>query len=391
MLDDSDGGHTRFYDEAGENRVVKGEGTKFSARPYTHPVDGQDNPERDWGHTTGVIPWVRAGGGLGVLLGLELRRTDYGFRKHPYGDQHKLRVAYSTELNDFGGHYAYESLRTDNRARFGVDASISDLSIIRFHGFGNETSSAQPDDFYDVEQREYTFEPAYRFDTSGFRSLHRSGRQVRDDAVRGPTDAAAAGEPLRHRRLRAGGRASRVRPGPARPPGCRHQGRVPGSGRLRLPEGVGASRRRSARSHGGGGRATRRRRSRLRAHARATGGRPAGVGPVPLPRVRVRGGPVHHPRPAPPAVRGRRSAYGNAELRLTLVDRGDAFLSRIGVFGLADGGRVWLAGESSDTWHHGVGGGVFVSVMKPDNVCELLAVAQSEGRTRVYLLGGFMF
>jgi hemolysin activation/secretion protein len=87
---------------------------------------------------------------------------------------------------------------------------------------------------------------------------------------------------------------------------------------------------------------------------------------------------------------GDSAAYGNAELRLTLVDRDEAFLSRFGVFGLADGGRVWLAGETSDVWHHGFGGGVFVSVMKPENVWSL-AVAHSEGRTRVYLEGGFMF
>ena len=388
VLDDSDSGHTRFYDEAGENRVVKGEGTKFSARPYTHPVDGQDNPERDWGHTTGVIPWVRAGGGLGVLLGLELRRTDFGFRKHPYGDQHKLRVAYSTELNDFGGHYTYESLRTDNRARFAVDASISDLSIIRFHGFGNDTSSALPDDFYDVAQREYTFEPAYRFDTQAFDlsigpvvkfATTRSEDQPTLLQLENPYGTGDFGQ--------VGARVGFVLDRRDHPDAATKGAYLEAEGSVYpkawdVEETFGE------------------------AHAEAGVYATAPIVFKPTLALRVGGQQVWGRYPfhesaflgGPFTIRGLRrqryagdsSAYGNAELRLTLVDRGDAFLSRIGVFGLADGGRVWLAGESSDTWHHGVGGGVFVSVMKPENVWSL-SVAQSEGRTRVYLLGGFMF
>jgi hypothetical protein len=65
-------------------------------------------------------------------------------------------------------------------------------------------------------------------------------------------------------------------------------------------------------------------------------------------------------------------------------------VSGLGVFGLADGGRVWLAGETSDRWHHAFGGGVWMAVLKPENVWSL-AVATSEGRVRVYLEAGFMF
>ena len=87
---------------------------------------------------------------------------------------------------------------------------------------------------------------------------------------------------------------------------------------------------------------------------------------------------------------GDASVYGNAELRLALVDRGETFLSRIGIFGLLDGGRVFLRGEESDRWHHAYGGGLWVAIFKPGNVLSL-SVARSEGRTRLYARGGFMF
>lgn len=54
---------------------------------------------------------------------------------------------------------------------------------------------------------------------------------------------------------------------------------------------------------------------------------------------------------------GDASAYGNAELRLLLVRRDHALAPRFGVFGLADLGRVFLEGESSELWHTAVGGG----------------------------------
>ena len=75
-----------------------------------------------------------------------------------------LTVGYSTALRDFGAEYAYEALRTDNRGRFGIEAKISKLELIRYHGFGNETAITDDDDFYEVKQRQYSFAPSYRLD-----------------------------------------------------------------------------------------------------------------------------------------------------------------------------------------------------------------------------------
>ena len=116
VLDDSAGGHTRFYDSSGENQVIEGPGTRKNDRPYSTPLDGKEAPLRDWGASSRILPWFRAGSGYGVVLGLSLEQIDYGFRKHPYSHRHALRVGYSTERQAAGVHYDYESLRTDSRA-----------------------------------------------------------------------------------------------------------------------------------------------------------------------------------------------------------------------------------------------------------------------------------
>jgi hypothetical protein len=57
---------------------------------------------------------------------------------------------------------------------------------------------------------------------------------------------------------------------------------------------------------------------------------------------------------------------------------------------LADVGRVWLAGESSNTWHTAFGGGLwFAPFNSPIGVNA--AVARGDGRTALYLGTGFGF
>jgi hypothetical protein len=388
VLDDSDGAHTRFYDDAGENRIVRGPDTRVSDRPYEVPKDRADNPLRDWGGSTSVAPWGTAGGGLGAVIGLELRHTSYGFRKHPYASRHSLAVGYSTTVRDFGAEYAYEALRTDDRARFGIEAKISKLELIRFHGFGNETPVTEDDDFYEVKQRQYSFAPSYRLELDAI------------DIRVGPVVKFATTDLDDRTTLLA----------LQRPYGSDDFGQLGARVRVVL------DRRDLEKAATRGG--------LLSAEAsvypatwsvRETFGEVRGeaatylTAPVVLrPTLALRAGgqkvfgdyPFHESAflGGPDSVRGLRreryagdaAVFANAELRLAFVDRGATFLSRFGVFGLADGGRVFLDGESSDRWHGALGGGVWLAIFKPGNVVSL-AVARSEGRVHVYAQGGFMF
>ena len=85
---------------------------------------------------------------------------------------------------------------------------------------------------------------------------------------------------------------------------------------------------------------------------------------------------------------GRSGAYGNAELRVAVgrLSAGD-----VGVFGLADGGRVWVSGESSDRWHGAAGGGVWFAWHHRRANTITVAAARSPERTALYVRAGFMF
>jgi hypothetical protein len=86
---------------------------------------------------------------------------------------------------------------------------------------------------------------------------------------------------------------------------------------------------------------------------------------------------------------GHASAYGNAELRLPLSRLYLLAPVQLGIFGLAEVGRVWQQGESSDTWHSAFGGGISLAFLAPANTVTA-AIAHGE-QTSVYLGTGFMF
>ena len=60
---------------------------------------------------------------------------------------------------------------------------------------------------------------------------------------------------------------------------------------------------------------------------------------------------------------GESALYGNFDLRLRLFRATILVPSHVGVFGLADAGRVWLEGESSERWHSDEGGGIWLSAL----------------------------
>jgi len=87
---------------------------------------------------------------------------------------------------------------------------------------------------------------------------------------------------------------------------------------------------------------------------------------------------------------GDASLYGSVEARLWLVKGKLIAPGRWGVFGLADTGRVFVDGESSDTWHTAYGGGIFFQMHTLDTVFHA-AVAHGDEGTRFYVDYGFAF
>ena len=91
-----------------------------------------------------------------------------------------------------------------------------------------------------------------------------------------------------------------------------------------------------------------------------------------------------------PAFYGDESFYSNFEARLKLFSfRGYILPGSIGLLGFHDVGRVWLEGESSNKWHRGVGGGIWLT---PFNLAVISAeVGTSQEETLFYIRLGHLF
>jgi hypothetical protein len=387
LLDDSQGGRTHFYDQEGENRFVPGKGSKESDKPYESPKDRVGDPVRDWGGQALTIPVLSAGADLGVFFGLDHQRTKYGFRKHPYAMRQDFRLGYSTALTGWKAEYEGDYRFTNSRKRGHLVLRYSEVEVVRFHGFGNETVAPEQGLFYRSPQDEYLVQPSFTFGLDAvdltvgpFAKFTRTHAPVGGflDVAR-PYGTGDFGEAGLNATLTVDRR--NVAKAPTR--GAYVQ--VAGDYFPRawdVLDQFGDVRGQVSTYLGAGG--------WLRPTLALRAGGKKLWGTFPFHESAFIGGPD--------TVRGLRrqryagdaSAFGNAELRLRLGDVKVLVPIDIGVFGLADGGRVWVKGESSDRWHTGVGGGVWFSALKPENTVSF-AVARSEGRVRVYFQGGMTF
>ncbi|HVR70891.1 MAG TPA: BamA/TamA family outer membrane protein [Vicinamibacteria bacterium] len=386
VLDDSQGGNTELFDHEGENRIVHGPGTSDSDKPYEHPLTSKGNPDRDWGDHHLPTPIVAGGGDLGVVLGARLQRTRYGFRKHPYAARHTAGVEYSTALQGFRLEYDAEYQRTNSRKRVNLFARASDIEVVRFHGFGNETSDDAGDRFYRNEQRQFLLAPSLTLPLSAARFAF--GPVAKYSTTRPPTDGFLArndfygdggfGQVGARARLWLDRRDSRA---------------LPRKGAFVFAEGTYYPEAWSLRRDFG------------EVHGEAI--TYLGIPGLPATLALRAGGkrvwgdyPFHESAfiGGPGSVRGLRrqryagdaAAFGNAELRVPVARVKLLIPTTIAVFGLVDTGRVFLDGEGSNRWHTGVGGGLSLMFYRPENTLTL-AAARSEGNVRLYLYGGVAF
>ncbi len=87
---------------------------------------------------------------------------------------------------------------------------------------------------------------------------------------------------------------------------------------------------------------------------------------------------------------GKTNLYYNLDMRLKLFDFTSYIVpGSVGLLGFNDVGRVWQPGQSSDTWHYGYGGGVYVQ--PADLILIQAAVGFSHESTMPYISVGFNF
>jgi hypothetical protein len=390
LVDSSRGGRERFYDDPNASEKTSGLATKIDRRPYTAPrKDPQSLPPRDWGKRWTASFWGTIGPDAGLLIGGGRTLTVYGFRQDPFASRHRFRAGFATGPTSYRADYTGEFRRENSVGGFDILVRASGIDVISFHGFGNEISAPGNNEFYRVTQDAFGLLPSLVFPL-GRRATIRVGGILKY----------ASTDPRPGRFLAT-------------------LGNLYGTGNF---------------GEVGGG-VTARFDSRNRSNA-ATRGVVLEVGGKVYPAVwdvdstfgEAYGEAATYLTPSIPLqptlalrVGGRKlwgrfpffeaaflggsstvrlgrvnrfagdaSAYGSAELRLPVARVTLVLPADFGVFGLADGGRVFLEGESSDKWHSAFGGGIWLAYLDRANTISA-AVAAGDERTGVYVQAGFGF
>ncbi|MFC2156465.1 hypothetical protein ACFLT9_01380 [Acidobacteriota bacterium] len=394
---DSATGNLRVFNTSGNHKVKRGGRTTYDWNDYTPPYKHENYwiPYREWGRDTIPIIWIGGGPDLGFFFGGGFTKTAYGFRKYPYSSQQSFRLGYATSAQTFRMDYNLRLYRTHSRNHVDLQAQGSGLEIMRFYGFGNESSSLESDDFYKVQQREFSLSPSLTMYFTDKTTL-----------TLGPT--------IKYSRTILD-QTSFIKQ--SRPYGAGHFGQVGLNMSFRFD-----SRNRNTAASKGLELSlegqfypkmwdVEKAFFVLRANtslflsvesiafkptlALRVGGKKL-FGSYPFHEAAFIGGggltgtesTVRGFRPQ--RFAGDSSLYGNAELRIRL-SRITLFLpGEIGLFGLYDIGRVYFQGETSNTWHTAVGGGIWISILKPEYTLSL-SLAKSDERTGIYLSGGFLF
>jgi hypothetical protein len=397
VLDDSRGGGTRFYDASADTDLRPGPGTRLDRRPYVAPVPVPHVPwlpPRDWGHQVLTVPYSGWSADYGLFLGTGLDWRTYGFRQNPYASRQVIRGGYAFGAGSARFDYRGEFRRESSGAYLSLRAFASGLEVLRFYGLGNGTSDAEPDDFYKVRQQQYVFAPAYTFPLVG--RLEATVAPVakyastRDEAGRlvgalQPYGAGSFGQVGAGVRLDLDTRDSEM----AATSGVHLR-----AGGTFYPAWWDVEEAFGRASGDVSGFLTARGRFETTLALRAGGQQVWGRYPFQEAAFIGGGGFFGGSQTVRGLVQNRYAGdaalYGNAEVRTRLGRVTLVLPADLGVFALADVGRVFLEGEGSRKWHPGYGGGLWLSYLDRNNTASV-AIAHSEGRTGLYIRLGFAF
>ena len=324
---------------------------------------------------------------IGLLLGVGVVHTRYGFRALPPSTQLLAQAAYATGVSTYRIDVAGEFRRPLLPTILYVELRASGLEFTRFYGVGNTTVGSQPDSTYRVRQTQLIvaprvaipLTPRLRFTVGPFlKYSHTPSDPGTVLATTGPYYGAAD---FGHVGARAGLELD-TRDHTAAPARGVHLSIV-GQGYPAVwdavhPFGSVSAEASTYLSAGDPPSAT----LALRAGGAAVSGT------VPFQELVYVGGGTTVRGYAEQRFAGRRGAYGNVELRLLA---GRLPFGDLGVFGLTDAGRVWIPGESSDRWHDAAGGGLWLAWQHRRANTLTIAAARSPERTAIYVRIGFMF
>jgi hypothetical protein len=379
VLHASGGMSLSVYDFQGNIRIEPASAVGVHRKPFV--ITGREDevpevPARDWGGFTRPLFLVGYHADPGIVLGGGFESRSYAFRKYPWGTRQVLTGGIGLGVLRPYLDYAGDFRRENTWLQGSLRVRASGLDRLRFYGLGNETSNEGPDDSFRISDTEVMVFPGLAI-TRGDRGAIELGPVIKySDSTGTEEDTVLAEEhPYGVGRfgevgIRTGfwyddtdpedvlGGGIRTNVAGAYYPEAwdveRGFGSIDGEFTGSIPLGHPAQ-------------------LSLRA-----GGKKL-WGDYPFFEAAYIGGRLlrgyNWNRFA-----GDASLYSRIELKWAFAKLRGSVPMEIGLSVGADAGRVWLEGDSSDKWHTGVSGGIFIA---PFNRLTLLefGVGKSEERT----------
>ena len=373
--------------------------TAWNRRPMVKFQGYELPPFRDRGTSIRPTLTFKTGHGRGIVPIFEITRRTYGFRQFPYASKAELDIGYSTLLKGWE-----VELETDNRfesSRMFITTltGASQLKTGRFGGFGNDVPLAEDRNTLDVKSQQLYFQPGLGWALTPTTDLTIGPvvKYTKTDSL--PDHAIAELQPYGFSRFGQAGLVARLLHESARKV-VKHGGTadelLSDDPRTQFTVDATAALYPAV------------------LDAREVFGTLSAVGtaaftlPIPLsPVLAFRAGGQSnfgdYPYFEAAFLGGRESVrtlrwqqlagdamlYGTAELRIPIASFPFILPLNTGIFGFADAGRVYVDGKSPGDWHTGLGGGLWLGVLKPSTS---ISLTFTNNRDRKMLIGtGFVF
>ncbi len=356
---------SRFYDTRGDNRAVGGAIDTREYRAIEDTTNPTALPHRDWGSKRLSYPVASLGPDVGLVVGWAGRFTQWGFRRKPNAWVFRYGASIATGATTGRLEIGARRQRENSRNYFAVEALGSGIEVLRWYGFGNETTvdETRPISHYRVTQHQLAVAPSVGW-SLGERTVLEFGPRFKY-SVTELDDGQNANRFIGVDRPFGAGGFAQLGGGVS----FAHDSRdVPAAARRGVLIELGGSWYPEAfdveRSFG-------------EVHGRVATYLSARMPTSPTLALQIGAKRVFGESGAIPfheaavlgsngTLRGFRThrfagdaaLFGSAELRLHLTSLFLAVPGRQGVFGFIDQGRVYLEGEDSDTWHRSFGAGV---------------------------------
>jgi hypothetical protein len=380
-------GVNEFYDAGDATEVEEGRATRYHDRDAPRRYSWlNDIQSLDWGFEW----WPQPGGGYdadrGLVLSGEVTVNQYGFLKSPYANRMRVQAGWSFGLSEPLVDYRHNFRTALLGQDLEIHARLSGMEVIDFYGFGNESLAAGPVRFHRVPHKQVVLSTTIDFGDGDRRRLG-VGPVVRYMFTDSTDTAHFIGtvDPYGSGRFgQLGIQASLGLDGRDRA-GTPSSGYLIQGGAAYFPEFMDVDRGDFGEVHGQaaaylsppGGNPT----LGLRAHGKKL------WGTYPFAESAFLGGAGSLRGLREQRYAGDAAVLGSAELRLFLKRIIFLVPSDFGVMAVADAGRVFLDGESSDTWHRSYGGGIWFAPLNRGTTLHVTAVRSAQRTSFISGLG----